>query len=56
MDIYANEKFCGDITCKDDEEMLKFETVALQCGYSVAIRPMKDGKYHLVIFREENII
>lgn len=56
MDPYANDKFCGDITCRNDEELMKFTTVSLQCGCSVAIKPLKGGRFHLTIFREEDSI
>ena len=41
------EKIKGDIIVESYDAKLKFETVAYQCGYSVAIAPQGADSYRL---------
>lgn len=41
------EKIKGDIIVESYDAKLKFETVAYQCGYSVAIEPQGGDSYRL---------
>lgn len=46
----ASEKFRGEINCRNREEMLRFQNVALNSGYAVAIRPMGSDEYKITIY------
>ena len=55
MSPCVNDRFAGEIVCRNFEEKMKFETVALQCGYSVTVRPLSDERFNLTIFMDEDL-
>lgn len=52
--IMDNERFKGEMRVRSYEEKLRFESAALESGYSVAITPITKDEYHLTFYKSKD--